>query len=676
MNLVARLRGYMGGEALAPILILFALNAVDEFDNEVFALLGPEISDSFGIGIGVFGSIRIGVILLVPFVSVPVAYLGDRWKRMPLAIMGAAAWGAFSLGTGLAPVLWLLVVMRVGSGFGKVVNEPIHGALIADFYSVATRAKAFGIHSLANTVGSAVAAVTLGFVAQFYGWRTAFFVLATPTFLALAIALSLREPTRGRHEVVEARDVPSMAETARRLWALRSLRYQWIGGAWTAGALLGISQLIPFFLEEEFNVQPGPRGVLLGVGTALAGVGVLVGTAFAQRKINESPSAGLRTLCWAGAVAGLCLFGLSVAPSLWVVMLFIYLILVIFAFVAPGLRAITAIIAPPELRSSAFALGGLIALAGAGFAVVSFFIGEQASIRVAIGLMAPVFLRGVMHFFTASRFIDNDVARLDPEVARRAREAREQAGPVLLETRGLEVSYDGVQVLFGVDVEIRRGEIVALLGTNGAGKSTTLNAISGLLVPDAGNVFFAGEAITGESPERTVARGIVQVPGGRGVFPGLTVAENLRMGGFLIRRDRALVSDRLDAVFELFPRLAERRGQRAGSLSGGERQMLTLGQSFLLQPELLLIDELSLGLAPNLVSELLAAVRRMNEQGITVMLVEQSVNIALNLADRAYFMEKGEVRFSGATADLLERSDLLRSVFLEGAGSGLDPRES
>jgi ABC-type branched-subunit amino acid transport system ATPase component len=282
--------------------------------------------------------------------------------------------------------------------------------------------------------------------------------------------------------------------------------------------------------------------------------------------------------------------------------------------------------------------------------------------------MAPVFLRGVFHFFHAAKYVDDDVARLDPAMADRAVAGPSGAG-VLLETSGLTVSYDGVQVLFGVDLEVRQGEILALLGTNGAGKSTTLNAISGIVEPDGGNVFFEGEAITGEPPETTVSRGIVQVPGGRGVFPGLSVEDNLRMGGFLLRRQKAELTRRTDEVLELFPRLAERRGQPAGTLSGGERQMLTLAQSFLLRPKLLLIDELSLGLAPAVVQGLLDAVRRMNAAGVTIVIVEQSVNVALTLAERAYFMEKGEVRFSGPTAELLERRDLLRSVFLEGAGT-------
>jgi branched-chain amino acid transport system ATP-binding protein len=665
-QVLARVSGYLNGEAALPILVLFALNAVDEFDTATFNLLGPEIARSFDVGVGAFGAITVLVTLLVPFVAVPVAYLADRRRRMPIAVAGAAAWGAFSLATGLAPVLWVLILLRVGSGFGKVVNEPVHGGLIADFYSPNARAKAYGIHSLANTIGTVVAAVLAGFIAEVAGWRWAFGVLAVPTFLTLLWASRLAEPERGRHEVSEARDTPPLREAARRLWAIRSLRYQYIGLAFTAGSILGISVLVPFFLEDEFGVGPGLRGVLIGVGTALSAVAVLAGTKVLQDRLDK-PAASLRLLCRAGVIAGVCLFIASVAPTLWLVTLMIWAIMCVFAFVAPGLRAIIAIVAPPEIRSTAFALAGLIALAGAGFSLVGFAVGSS-NLRLAIALMAPVFLRGVGFFFQATRYVDDDVARLRPGYVRH--EAQRSGQNLLLEVSGVTASYDGVQVLFGVDLEVADGEIVALLGTNGAGKSTTLNTISGLLEPDAGNIWFAGEPIVGLAPERTVERGIVQVPGGRGVFPGLTVSDNLDMGAFLLRKNRSLVAQRRAEVLELFPRLAERMSQLAGSLSGGERQMLTLAQSFLLRPRLLLVDELSLGLAPTVVQELLDAVRAMNAAGVSIVLVEQSVNVALTLADRAYFMEKGEVRFSGPTAELLARPDLLRSVFLEGVGRG------
>lgn len=670
-GLSRRLSDYLAGEAAFPIIVLFALNAVDELDTRTFELLGPEIADHFGVGVGIIGAITLGVTLLAPLVSLPVAHLADRRDRLPIAMVGAAVWGAFSLASGLAPVLAVLIAARIGSGFGKVVNTPVHGGLIADFYSPRARAKAFGVHGLANYSGQAVASVAAGGLAQVFGWRIPFLVLVVPTFLVLVLARRLHEPTRGNHEVVELTEAPPFADAVRRLWRLRSLRDQWFGLAFAGGSILGLGVLVPFYLEEEFGVEPGPRGLITAVGSVLSAIALVAGTAQVQRRLDRKASDALLLICWTGVVIGGLLIVLSASPTLWLAVPLIWAVTAAIAFLTPGLYSVTAVVAPPELRSSAFALAGVVALSGSVFAIAGFVIGEVFSVRTAIAVMAPVFLRGVMYFFSAVRFVDDDVARLDP-----ARRGRAVAGPsgaagVLLETTGITVSYSGVQVLFGIDLEVREGEILALLGTNGAGKSTTLNAISGLVEPDGGNVWFKGEAITGEPPERTAARGIVQVPGGRGVFPGLTVEENLRIGAFLLRRDRSLLKTRTDEVLALFPRLAERSQQKAGTLSGGERQMLTLAQSFILRPELLLIDELSLGLAPAVVQELLDAVRGFNARGATIVLVEQSVNVALTLAQRAYFLEKGEVRFSGPTAELLERRDILRSVFLEGAAAGV-----
>ncbi len=666
--MIARLRSYMNGEDVFPIAVLFGLNAVDEFDSRTFEVLGPEITDHFNISISRFGIITILGIFVVPFVALAVSYASDKWQRKPLAIAGAAAWGAFSVGTGLAPTLVVLILMRVGSGFGKTVNEGVHGGLIGEFYSPATRVKAFGLHSLANPVGQLFAGAIAGFIAEAFGFRAPFFVLSIGTVVVLLVSLRLREPERGRFEVVEASETPPVMETARRLWAVRSLRYQWIGGAFTSGAVLGVGILLPFYLYDEFGLRAGLRSLYISIGSGLSIPAIIYGTSIAQRYVNDRPRNGLRLMCWTAIGATACMLGLAAARVLPLALAFLWIIIAVFGFVTPTLRAITALVAPPEVRSTAFALAGLIAIAGSPFALIGFAIADANGMRWGLVAIVPVFLRGVLYFFKAADYLDDDVERLDPSHVSRSRESGAH-GPVLLETRGLTVSYSGVRVLFGVDLEIRRGEMVALLGTNGAGKSTTLNAISGIVEPDGGNVWFEGEAVTGEAPERTAARGIIQVPGGRGVFPGLTVEENLKMGCFLIRRDTSLVAERMGEVLELFPRLAERMDQRAGSLSGGERQMLTLAQSFVLRPKLLLIDELSLGLAPALVRELLQAVRKMNEAGITIVVVEQSVNIALTLADRAYFMEKGEVRFSGKTSELLRRRDLLRSVFLEGAGS-------
>ena len=241
-------------------------------------------------------------------------------------------------------------------------------------------------------------------------------------------------------------------------------------------------------------------------------------------------------------------------------------------------------------------------------------------------------------------------------------------GP-LLSCRGIDMAYGPVQILFGVDFDVWPDEIVALLGTNGAGKSTLLKGICGLVRPKAGKVTFKDEDITKLSADVTAKRGISLMPGGKGVFPTLTVAENLRMAAWLIRDDHERIEIARDEVLDLFPVLAQRHNQMAGNLSGGEQQMLALGSALMTQPELLMIDELSLGLAPTIVGQLLEVVQEVHSRGTTIVIVEQSINVALNLAKRAVFMEKGEVRFEGPAAELLERPDILRSVFIAGAGA-------
>ena len=242
-------------------------------------------------------------------------------------------------------------------------------------------------------------------------------------------------------------------------------------------------------------------------------------------------------------------------------------------------------------------------------------------------------------------------------------------GGRVLDVSGLDVAYGKTQVLFGVDFYVDEGEIVALLGTNGAGKSTLLAAISGLLPARAGRITYAGRDITSWDANATVAAGLVYMPGGKGVFPTLTVAENIDLAGWLYRNDAAYLEAAVAQILEYFPVLQERWSQKAGNLSGGEQQMLTLAQAFIARPKLLMIDELSLGLAPMIVEQLLEIVRSIHARGTTVVLVEQSVNVAITLAQRAVFMEKGEVRFDGPTEDLLERRDILRAVFLKGAAA-------
>ena len=238
---------------------------------------------------------------------------------------------------------------------------------------------------------------------------------------------------------------------------------------------------------------------------------------------------------------------------------------------------------------------------------------------------------------------------------------------VLLEVSGLDVRFGKVQVLDDVALHVARGERVALLGTNGAGKSTILKAVSGLVPVAGGTVRWKGEDVTGMPAEQLVRKGLGQVPGGRGLFPSLTVTENLRMGGFLYG-DEKRVSQEAERVTQYFPWIAQRGDQRAGTLSGGEQQQLAIARALMTRPELLMIDELSLGLAPVVIERLMETVTRLvDDEGLTVVIVEQQAGFALGSTDRAYFLEKGVVRYEGPSAGLLDRTDLLRSVFLAGA---------
>jgi branched-chain amino acid transport system ATP-binding protein len=222
----------------------------------------------------------------------------------------------------------------------------------------------------------------------------------------------------------------------------------------------------------------------------------------------------------------------------------------------------------------------------------------------------------------------------------------------MLRLEGVVAAYDDVVCLRGVSLEVRAGEIVTLIGANGAGKTTTLNTVSGLVPPREGTIEFEGCAIAGRTPDAIVALGLVQVPEGRRVFPELSVEDNLRVGAYLVDR-RAEVRASLEQVYRRFPRLEERRRQFAGTLSGGEQQMLACGRAMMARPKLLMLDEPSLGLAPLMVTEVMRSIRVFRDSGVTVFLVEQNANLALRLADRAYVMETGRITMSGSGAQLL-----------------------
>ncbi|MBK7990530.1 MAG: ABC transporter ATP-binding protein [Comamonadaceae bacterium] len=222
----------------------------------------------------------------------------------------------------------------------------------------------------------------------------------------------------------------------------------------------------------------------------------------------------------------------------------------------------------------------------------------------------------------------------------------------LLKVKGLKVAYGGIQAVKGVDFEVHEGELVSLIGSNGAGKTTTMKAITGILPINDGDIEYLGKSIRGQGPWDLVKQGLVMVPEGRGVFARMTITENLQMGAY-IRSDKANILADIDKVFTIFPRLKERKDQLAGTLSGGEQQMLAMGRALMSRPKVLLLDEPSMGLSPIMVDKIFEVVRDVYAQGVTILLVEQNASRALAIADRGYVMESGIVTMNGPAKEML-----------------------
>ncbi len=421
-------------------------------------------------------------------------------------------------------------------------------------------------------------------------------------------------------------------------------------------------------LDRTFDLTTAQRGLALSLTEIGAVLGTLLGGFVGDRLSARGPGLPLRL--FAGCAVGFgVLFPLAIAsPSLGLLLSGVAVAKLVFRTGIVPAYAVVAGVVPARLRSLSFAVLGVAVFVGGGLlgTLATGLLSDARGPRQALAIVVlPSCLLAAALVLRAVPTVAADTLAASADLL-----ADEQApadGP-LLTVRGLEVSYGDQQVLFGVDLDVHAGEILALLGTNGAGKSTLLRAVCGSLGAQRGAVRLEGRAVTFADTPTRVRLGITQVPGGKAVFPSMTVRDNLLIGAASFLWDTSRRTTQLERVITLFPDLRARLDQDAGLLSGGEQQQLAIAKALLLEPRVLLIDELSLGLAPVVVQQLLQVVRRLADEGTAIVLVEQSVNVALAVADRAVFMEKGQVRFDGQAADLLERDDLLRAVFL-GAGA-------
>jgi branched-chain amino acid transport system ATP-binding protein len=672
-----RFKESLGGVGLLPLLVLFGLNTVDEFDQVAFGALAPEIRNHFNLSNGSFILIVSLSGALSILAAAPVGYIADRFNRVRIAQIAGIVWALAAMATGLAPVVAVLIIARFVGGVGRLVNEPVHPSLLADYYPPKSLPDVFGVHRFANILGN-VAGPVAGAIAVVFAttaiaeWRPVFVLLAIPTFLFLLFSLRLKEPPRGGTIDAEGAARPGevfkLGEAFRRLRAIHSLRRTWISAFFFGAGVIPLASFLSLFFEDIYGMGPVGRGTMVMLRGAGGAVGLLVGARL-TRKLQESGRLDLLPVVTGLMVVQFALGLVLMALSPWVAgsVVFAFLLSVGGSGFLPPYLTTVALIGPPRIRSQAYAYSLLFfALGGVVLSRIAAGVGDLHGLRAGTLLLSVFVVCGGLIALTVKRFVARDVAEAEKSI--KAQEAAESG--TFLVVRGLDVAYDQVQVLFDVDFEVEEGEIVALLGTNGAGKSTLLKAISGLVDPVGGAIFFEGRDITHADANAKSEMGIVQVPGGRGIFPTLSVGDNIRAAGWMYRGESDYRKQATDRVLQYFPILKRRWDTPAGSLSGGEQQMLSLAQAFIARPRLLLIDELSLGLAPTVVESLLDIVRAIHDNGTTIVLVEQSVNTALKLAKRAAFMEKGEVRFEGPTEELLERPDILRAVFLKGGARG------
>ncbi len=675
----------MGGGA-ATFVVLMILNSLDELQTAAIAVLAPDIRDTFGVSDGTITFIASSSGAFVVLGAIPMGWAADRMRRIPIIGWASIVFAAMVTLSGMAVNAFSFFWARFGVGIAKANTIPVHSSTIADTYPIGIRGRIGAIDKGMGRLIAVISPILVGGIAaiangpgEVDGWRWTYYLLGIPVAIAAIAAFFLKEPQRGRWEKEDVlgesftEDDPlpvSMDAAFSRLMRIKTVKSVVVGFSALGFGLFTAPVLENLWLEDKFGLESFERGAwatAAGLFTVLSLV--YVGPKF-DRLWRENPT---RTLHMIGALIG---FSAIFKPIQWAmptVPLFIafsiptlVMLNTAFAMVSPVMQAIV----PYRLRGSGTALITLYIffIGGTGGGLISFMFADSWGPRVTtLVLTIPSAVLGGWIMYRGARHVRHDLSLNVQELFDEQDEQRRTSGDgevPALQLNNIDFSYGPVQVLFDVAFEVKKGETLALLGTNGAGKSTILRVISGLGIPQRGVVRLGGRTVTYTSPQLRSRLGIQQLPGGTGVFSDMTVRQNLVMGSYIHRRDSVDVERRIASVLELFPDLERRQGQRASSMSGGQQQMLALARVLLHEPEILLIDELSLGLAPTVVQDLLELIERLQERGQTIILVEQSLNVALSIADRAIFLEKGQVRFAGSAQELLERDDLARAVFL------------
>jgi ABC-type branched-subunit amino acid transport system ATPase component/MFS family permease len=665
--------------------VLGLLVSFDQLTLNAVQTLEPELRHTFHLSSGSVVFISTASGLFYALGAVPLGWLADRMKRVPIVGVASLLGAIFTAACGLAVNSFMFFWMVCFTGITKANNIAVHPPLLADNYPIGIRARMSAVINLGSQVLGNVSPILVAAIATFAGgtegWRWAFVVLGLPVVFIAIAAFFMKEPTRGQYEkddvlgeVVDddsANAQPSMEAAFARLKKIATIRTSIAAFSALGFGVFALGSLQVLYVNDTLHVTNLlHRGLLLSLAGWAAVPFLFPVGAYFDRAYRRDPA---RALVLVGALilpsAIFTPLQVSTTSQVWFVIWGIpqaVLTACAFAMVTPVLQAVC----PYRLRGLGTAMGVIYVVFIGGFAggILADFFTNAFGVRAAVILLGvPTSVIGGLLLMNGARYIRHDLSLVVEELLEeqdeyRKRHDRMEETPAL-QVVNVDFSYGQVQVLFDVNFEIRHGETVALLGTNGAGKSTILRVISGLEVPERGVIRLDGRNITYVSPEQRVRLGIVQLPGGKGVFPSLSVHQNLLISARLGAANKSEIAGRIDRVLEIFPELAERDKQLARSLSGGQQQMLALARVLIHEPEILLIDELSLGLAPIVVQRMLEIVDELKARGQTMIIVEQSLNVALAISDRAIFLEKGEVKFEGPARELLERDDLARAVF-------------
>lgn len=672
----------VGGVALLAVVAL--LNLVDQLDNGVVGILAPDIKRSLSMSDTTIAVSTVGASVFMIAGGLVLGRFADNKRRTTIIGLATAAWGAFALLTSVVTNAALYFLARALTGLGRSNTQVVQGPVLADGYPINARARVYAVQSIAGNMGGLVLPLTLGGLVTLIGggeaWRWAFVAISLPTIAFGIIALFLHDPPRGQFEqrdtigeVIETNDAPpiSLGASYQRIMQIRTYKSALVAFTALGFSWVSVPVFVSLYLSDHFGLSAFERALVILVPGVL---GLVVVPLVAKRfdlLFRRSPPLSLVLVGALFLPAGALLAIEMLMPNVWLFAVFATLYGVILVSQLAMIQPLFANANPYYLRAQGVAIGMamILGIGGFGGAVVGGLLSDALGVRWAIvALGVPANIIGGLLLINGARFLRNDMSLVVEEIREleaEHRRVKENPGDIpVLQLRNIDFAYGPVQVLFEVNLDVRRGETLALLGTNGAGKSTVLRVISGLGIPSRGVVRLNGHNVTLCSPEIRVKWGIHQLPGGKAIFAPMSVRENLEMAGFMYRGDDADRRARSERSLTIFPELRDRLHDTAGSLSGGQQQMLGLAMALMHDPDILLIDELSLGLAPVMVESLLGVVDRLKAEGQTMIIVEQSLNIALAIAQRAVFMEKGRILFEGESTELLHRDDLVRAVFL------------